>query len=113
MIELTSSLSSVFRQEDVTQQVVEVIKNLGVCSAEYVEADDLAGLLKPIEFRKFMACIKCKQNNSEQLINIQFHIKYTVISNMYLVCLFYVYLSETYKIHGPMFVIGSMGSHLV
>lgn len=61
--DLTSSISSVFSQEDVIQRVVEVIKNLGVCSAEdlkYMEADDLAGVLKPIEIRKVMACIKRK-----------------------------------------------------
>lgn len=61
--DLTSSLSSVFSQEDAIQRVVEVIKNLGVCSAEdlkYVEADDLAAVLKPIEIRKVMACIKRK-----------------------------------------------------
>lgn len=63
MSDLTSSLSSVFRQEDVIQRVVEEIKNLGVCSAEdlnYVDADDLAGVLKPIEVRKVLACIKRK-----------------------------------------------------
>jgi len=61
--DLTSSLNSVFSQEDTIQQAVEVIKNIGVCSAEdlkYVESDDLAGVLKPIEIRKMMACIKRK-----------------------------------------------------
>jgi len=61
--DLTSSLSSVFNQEDVIQRVVEEIKNLGVCSAEdlkYVDAADLQGVLKAIEIRKFMAWIKRK-----------------------------------------------------
>lgn len=63
VINLTSSLSHLFSQEDVMQQVVEAIKSLGVCSTEdlkYLEADDFVGLLKPIEIRKVMACIKCK-----------------------------------------------------
>lgn len=53
--DLASSLSSLFSQEDVIQRVVEEIKNLGVSSAEdlkFVEADDLAGVLKPIEINK-------------------------------------------------------------
>ncbi|KAK3559679.1 hypothetical protein QTP86_015092 [Hemibagrus guttatus] len=61
VIDLTSSLSHVFSQEDVIQQVVEAIKSLGVSSAEdlkYLEADDLVRILKPIEIRKVMACIK-------------------------------------------------------
>lgn len=40
---LTSSLSSIFSQEDVIKRVVEVIKDLGVSSAEdlkFLEADD-------------------------------------------------------------------------
>ncbi|XP_057211347.1 uncharacterized protein LOC130567342 [Triplophysa rosa] len=58
---LTSSLSSVFSQEDVVHQVVEVIKYLGVSSAmdlKYVGADDFAGVLKPIEARKVIAHFK-------------------------------------------------------
>lgn len=57
--DLTSVLSSVLSQEDSIQRVVEVIKNIGVCSAEdlkYVEADDFVACrnpsLKPIEVRK-------------------------------------------------------------
>ncbi|KAK1893544.1 Pyrimidine monooxygenase RutA, partial [Dissostichus eleginoides] len=48
---LTSSFSSVFSQEDVVR-ILGVFENLGVGSAEdlkYVEADDLAKFLKPIE----------------------------------------------------------------
>ncbi|KAI4830299.1 hypothetical protein KUCAC02_001939 [Chaenocephalus aceratus] len=48
---LTSSFSSVFSQEDVVQ-LLGVFENLGVGSTEdfkYVEADDLAKFLKPIE----------------------------------------------------------------
>ena len=61
--DVTSSLSSFFNQEDSIAQVVEVLKNIGVCSAEdlkYVEAADLAAVLRPIEARKVMACIKSK-----------------------------------------------------
>ena len=63
MSDLTSSLSPFFNQEDSIPQVVEVLKNIGVCSAEdlkYVEADDVAAVLRPIEARKVMACIKSK-----------------------------------------------------
>ncbi|KAG8013533.1 hypothetical protein GBF38_021959, partial [Nibea albiflora] len=58
---LTSSLSTFFNQEAQVAQVVEVLKNIGVCSSEdlkYVAADDLAAVLRPIEARKVMACIK-------------------------------------------------------
>ncbi|KAG8009026.1 hypothetical protein GBF38_011616 [Nibea albiflora] len=58
---LTSSLSTFFNQEAQVAQVVEVLKNVGVCSSEdlkYVAADDLAAVLRPIEARKVMACIK-------------------------------------------------------
>ncbi|KAF3844583.1 hypothetical protein F7725_007746 [Dissostichus mawsoni] len=57
---LTSSFSSVFSQEDVVR-ILGVFENLGVGSTEdlkYVEADDLAKFLKPIEVRKVMACIR-------------------------------------------------------
>ncbi|KAI4826626.1 hypothetical protein KUCAC02_030065, partial [Chaenocephalus aceratus] len=60
---LTSSFSSVFSQEDVVR-LLGVLENLGVGSTEdfkYVEADDLAKFLKPIEVRKVMACIKSSQ----------------------------------------------------
>lgn len=60
---LTLSLSSVFSHEDIIKRVVEVIKDLGVSSAEdlqYLEADDLAGVLRPIEIRKVIAHFKCK-----------------------------------------------------
>lgn len=54
--DLTSVLSSVLSQEDSIQRVVEVIKNIGVCSAEdlkYVEADDFVACRNPpIEVRK-------------------------------------------------------------
>uniref|UniRef100_A0A8C5B6W5 Uncharacterized protein n=1 Tax=Gadus morhua TaxID=8049 RepID=A0A8C5B6W5_GADMO len=59
--DVTSSLSSFFKEEDSIAQVVEVLKNIGVCSAEdlkFVEAADLAAVLRPIEARKAMACIK-------------------------------------------------------
>lgn len=58
---LTLSLSSIFHQEDVIKRVVEVIKDLGVSSAEdlkYLEADDLAGVLRPIEIRKVISHLK-------------------------------------------------------
>ncbi len=58
-----------FNQEDLIQRVVEVIKNLGVCSAQdlqYMEADDLSGALKQIEIRKVMTCIKTVQNRKEK-----------------------------------------------
>ncbi|TNN80058.1 hypothetical protein EYF80_009709 [Liparis tanakae] len=58
---LTSSLSTVFSQENTIERIVEEIKNLGVCSAEdleFIEADDLAGVQKLIEIRKFKDCIK-------------------------------------------------------
>ncbi|KAI7814578.1 hypothetical protein IRJ41_021835 [Triplophysa rosa] len=58
---LTLSLGSVISQEDVIQRVMEVIINFGVSSAmglKYVEADDLAGALKPIEARKVIAHFK-------------------------------------------------------
>ena len=61
--DLTSSLSLFLNQEDSVVRVVEVINNIGVCSAEdlkYVEADDLAAALMPIEVRKVMACIKSR-----------------------------------------------------
>lgn len=57
-VDLTSSLSSVFRSEDI-QRVVEAIKSIGITSIEdlkYLDAADLAGLLKPIEIKKVMAC---------------------------------------------------------
>lgn len=60
---LTLSLSSIFSQEDVIKRVVEVIKDLGVSSADdlkFLEADDLAGVLRPIETRKVIAHFKCK-----------------------------------------------------
>ncbi|KAI4828560.1 hypothetical protein KUCAC02_022642 [Chaenocephalus aceratus] len=49
--DLTSSFSSVFSQEDVVR-LLGVFENFGVGSTEdfkYVEADDLAKFLKPIE----------------------------------------------------------------
>ncbi|KAL1249112.1 hypothetical protein QQF64_022430 [Cirrhinus molitorella] len=58
---LTESLRSIFSQEDVIKRVVEVIEDLGVCSAEdlkYVVADDLAGVLRPVETRKVIAYFK-------------------------------------------------------
>lgn len=78
-----------------------MIQNLVVLSAEdlkYVEADDLAGLLKPIKKKKkklwsiisYKSIKVCKYNNKlEDLTNIQFHIKYTLIISIY-VCLFYI-----------------------
>lgn len=61
--DLTSSLSAVFSKEVDKQRVVEVIKDLGVSSTAdlmYVAADDLSQVLKPVEVRKVMACIKRK-----------------------------------------------------
>ncbi|XP_067280466.1 uncharacterized protein [Pseudorasbora parva] len=58
---LTLFLSSLLGQEDAIKQVLEVIKNLGVGSLEdlkFVEADDLAGVLRPIETRKVIAHFK-------------------------------------------------------
>ncbi|KAJ8375251.1 hypothetical protein SKAU_G00058310 [Synaphobranchus kaupii] len=73
--DLTSSLSSVFQQEDSIQRVAELIKNLGVCSAEdlkYVEANDLSAVLKPIEVRKVMDCIKqMTEDDSSSLLSSQ------------------------------------------
>lgn len=87
MSNLTASLGFVFSQEDVIQRVVEVIKNLGVSSAmdlKYVEVDDLAGVLKPIQARKVVAHFKCKLSNShKQLIRNQFHMLYKVLNTMH------------------------------
>ena len=61
--DVTSSLSSFFKEEDSIALVVEVLKNIGVSSAEdlkFVEAADLETVLRPIEARKAMACIKSK-----------------------------------------------------
>lgn len=63
MSNLTVSLRTIFSQEDVIKGLVEVIKELGVCSAEdlkYVVADVLAGVLRPVETRKVIAHFKCK-----------------------------------------------------
>lgn len=57
MDDLTASLSSMFRSEDL-QRVVEAINSIGINSIEdlkYLDTTDLAGLLKPIEIKKVMA----------------------------------------------------------